>query len=184
VIKNAYNNFDVVPEPGELTEADRQILQSVENGFEKVGQLLEGARFRAALQEAMSLAAQANGYISEQEPWKVIKLDRQRAGTILYVGLRVVDNLKTLLCPFLPFSAQRLHEMLGYEGTIAGPLSLKQVEEDGATHQILTCEPETWVGHWAPSQLPVGQELKEPAPLFRKLEPKIVDEELARLEAK
>ncbi|MDP9317133.1 MAG: methionine--tRNA ligase [Chloroflexota bacterium] len=184
VIKNAYNNFDVVPEPGELTEADQQILRTVEGGFGTVGQLLEGARFRAALQEAMNLAAQANGYISEQEPWKVIKLDRQRAGTILYVGLRVVDNLKTLLCPFLPFSAQRLHEMLGYEGTIAGPLTLKQVEEAGASHQILTCEPETWVGRWQPSELPIGQEIKEPAPLFRKLDPKIVDEELARLEAK
>ncbi|HEX6287873.1 MAG TPA: methionine--tRNA ligase [Herpetosiphonaceae bacterium] len=182
VIKNAYNNFDVVPQPGELTEEDRAILRAVENGFTTVGQLIETARFRAALQEAMSLAAQANGYISEQEPWKVIKLDRERAATILYVGLRVVDNLKTLFCPFLPFSSQRLHEMLGYEGTIAGPIFFNEVTEDnGSTHQVLTCEPESWSGRWEPSQLPIGQELKEPAPLFRKLDPKVVDEELARL---
>ncbi len=182
VIKNAYNNFDLVPQPGELTEEDRAILRSVEQGFKSVGQLIETARFRAALQEAMSLAAQANGYISEQEPWKVIKIDRERAATILYVGLRVVDNLKILFCPFLPFSSQRLHEMLGYEGSIAGSIFFKEVAEgEGATHQVLTCEPETWVGRWEPSQLPVGQELKEPAPLFRKLDPKVVDEELARL---
>lgn len=184
VLKNAYNNFDVAPEPGDLTVDDQRILQTVEAGFGKIGQLIEAARFRAALQEAMSLAAQANGYISEQEPWKVIKLDRKRAATILYVGLRVVDNLKILFCPFLPFSSQRLHELLGYSGTIAGPIQLKEVsEEGGASHTVLTCEPETWVGRWEPSQLPIGQELKEPTPLFRKLDPKVVDEELARLGA-
>jgi methionyl-tRNA synthetase len=182
VIKNAYNNFDVVPQPDELTEEDQAILSSVEAGFKTIGQLIEAARFRAALQEALNLAAQANGYISEQEPWKVIKLDRERAATILYVGLRVVDNLKVLFCPFLPFSSQRLHAMLGYEGTIAGPILLKEVAEaDGATHHVLTCEPESWIGRWEPSRLPIGQELKEPAPLFRKLDLKVVDEELARL---
>lgn len=183
VVKNAYTNFDFVPQPGELTEADQQILATIEAGFGKIGQLLGAARFRAALQEAMALAKEANTYISDQEPWKVIKLDRLRAATILYVGLRVVDNLKILLCPFLPFSSQRLHEMLGYSGTIAGPLALETVtEEDGSTHQVLTCQPETWIGRWEPSQLPVGQELKEPQPLFRKLDPKVVEEELARLE--
>jgi methionyl-tRNA synthetase len=182
VLKNAYNNFDVVPQPGELTDADRQILAAAEEGFGKVGRLLEAARFRAALQEAMALAAQANGYISDQEPWKVIKLDRQRAGTILYVGLRIIDNLKILLCPFLPFSSQKLHELLGYSGSIAGPLELREVAEEGATHQVLTCNPETWIGRWEPSKLPVGQELKEPVPLFRKIDPKVVEEELARLD--
>lgn len=184
VLKNAYNNFDLVPEPGELTEEDHQILNAVEAGFGTVGTLLEQARFRAALQEVMSLAAQANAYISEQEPWKVIKLDRQRAATILYVGLRVVDNLKILFCPFLPFSSQRLHEMLGYTGTIAGPIFFKDVTEaDGTTHRVLTCAPESWIGRWEASTLPIGQELKEPEPLFKKLDPKVVDEELARLGA-
>jgi methionyl-tRNA synthetase len=184
VLKNAFNNFDVVPEPGELTDADQQIIAAVEAGFPKVGGLIAAARFRAALQETLNLAAQANGYISEQEPWKVLKLDRARAATILYVGLRVIDNLKLLFCPFLPASSQRLHELLGYDGTIAGPLELRQVIEDnGWTHQILTCDPQSWSGRWQPSQLPVGQELREPEPLFKKLDPKVVEEELARLES-
>jgi methionyl-tRNA synthetase len=184
VLKNAYNNFDVVPEPGELIDADRAIIAKVEAGFESVGKLIGDARFRAALSEVLTLAAEANAYISEQEPWKVIKLDRARAATILYVGLRVIDNLKILFCPFLPFSSQKLHELLGYDGTIAGPIEIKQVSEpNGTTHGVLTCEPETWIGRWEPSQLPVGQELRDPTPLFRKLDPKVVDEELARLGA-
>lgn len=180
-IKNAYNNFDVVPQPGELTEEDQAILSKIENGFKTVGQLIEAARFQLALQEVLDLAAQANGYISEQEPWKVIKLDRERAATILYVGLRVIDNLKILFCPFLPFSSQRLHQMLGYEDTIAGPLFLKNVEEEGEAHRVLMCEPESWGGRWEPSQLPIGQELKEPVPLFRKLDLNVIDEELSHL---
>jgi methionyl-tRNA synthetase len=48
---------------------------------------------------------------------------------------------------------------------------------------VLTCDSSTWIGEWKPSDLPIGQEIKEPMPLFRKLDPKVVDEELARLEA-
>ena len=72
--------------------------------------------------EVMKLAGQVNQYLSEQEPWKVIKTDRERAATILYVALRCVDSLKTLMTPFLPFTSQKLHELLGYDGYIAGPL--------------------------------------------------------------
>lgn len=180
-IKNAYNTFDVVPQPGELTEEDQAILSKIENGFKTVGQLIEAARFQLALQEVLDLAAQANAYISEQEPWKVIKLDRERAATILYVGLRVIDNLKILFCPFLPFSSQRLHQMLGYEDTIAGPIFFRDVEEDGESHRVLMCEPESGGGRWQPSQLPIGQELREPVPLFRKLDLNVIDEELSHL---
>ncbi len=90
---------------------------------------------------------------------------------MLYVALCAVDSLKTLLTPFLPFSSQALHELLGYEGWIAGPLERRIVEEeDGSTHEILTGDYAGWVGAWAPSELPPGQTLREPRPLFRKLD--------------
>ena len=90
---------------------------------------------------------------------------------MLYVALRAVDSLKTLFTPFLPFSSQALHELLGYEGWIAGPLEIRTVEEeDGSTHEILTGDYASWVGSWAPSELPPGQTLREPRPLFRKLD--------------
>jgi methionyl-tRNA synthetase len=102
----------------------------------------------------------------------------------LNVALRVVDTLKVIFMPFLPFSSQRLHELLGYEGWLAGPLEFRDVEEEGdEKHTILTGEYGDWVGRWQPSALSAGQKLREPAPLFRKLDPGIVEEELQRLTA-
>jgi methionyl-tRNA synthetase len=58
------------------------------------------------------------------------------------------------------------------------------VEDEGREHAVLTGEYETWTGRWEPSALPAGQTLREPRPLFTKLDAeKVVEEELARMEA-
>ena len=88
------------------------------------------------------------------------------------------------MTPFLPFTSQKLHELLGYAGYIAGPLLFREEsEEDGSTHRVLTGEYSSWIGRWEPSALPVGQKLQPPAPLFKKLDDSVVEEELARLGA-
>ncbi len=184
-LTNVYKNFGSVPQPGPLTPADEQLLAEVTGGLDTVGDLLATARFKAALSEAMRLAGQVNIYLSEQEPWKVIKQDRERAATIWYVALRCVDTLKIIFTPFLPFSSQRLHEYLGYDGYIAGPLRFQEVTEaDGRTHRVLTGDYAQWVGRWAPSALPVGQALRAPQPLFKKLDERVVEEELARMQSR
>jgi methionyl-tRNA synthetase len=182
-LTNAYRNFGAVPEPGELTESDRETLAAVEAGFESVGEQIEQSRFRAALAEAMRLSSIGNQYVDREAPWAVIKTDRERAATILYVGLRIVDTLKVIFTPFLPFSSQKLHELLGYDGWLAGPLEFRDVQEEGgATHTVLTGDYSAWIGEWAPAELRPGQKLREPEPLFKKLDPGIVDDELRRLD--
>lgn len=184
-LTNVFKNFGSVPQPAALLERDTALIAEVEAGFTSVGELLETARFKAALTEAMRLSAQVNAYLSEQEPWKVIKADRERAATIWYVALRCVDSLKVMFTPFLPFSSQRLHDYLGHSGHIAGPLRFDSIDEaDGASHRVLTGDYTSWVGTWAPPELPIGQALREPKPLFKKLDEKVIEEELARLEGK
>jgi methionyl-tRNA synthetase len=123
----------------------------------------------------MRLSASANAYVAEQAPWALVKSDRQRAATVLYTALRAVDDLKTLFAPFLPFSSQRVHELLGGEGWLAGPLEIRTVEEeDGSIHDVLTGDYETWVGAWHPGELPPGRPLPEPKTLFRKLDAEAV----------
>jgi methionyl-tRNA synthetase len=179
---SAYRNFGVVPEPGELTDSDNAVIYFVEQAFQRVGDQIEQARFRQAINEALEASRAANQYIAEQEPWALVKTDRERAATVLYVALRCVDNLKTIFAPFLPFSSQALHELLGYGGYLAGPLELRTVsEEDGSTHEVLTGDYASWIGSWTPAELPVGQQLREPRPLFRKLDPSVADEELRRM---
>jgi methionyl-tRNA synthetase len=174
-LTNAYRNFGAVPEPGELTEADRALLGAIEAGFDEVGSLIERGRFRSALGEAMRLSSEVNQYVSETAPWALVKSDRDRAGTVLYVALRAVDSLKVIFTPFLPHTSQTLHELLGYDGWLAGPLEFREVDENGGrSHQVLTGEYRSWVGRWEASTLPAGQPLREPVPLFRKLDPALV----------
>ena len=180
---NAHRNFGGVPEPGELDEDDRAVLAEVAAGFEAVGTLIEQARFRAAIAEAMRLSSRANEYVAAQAPWQLVKTDRGRAATVLYVALRLVDDLKTLLAPFLPFSSQKVHELLGHDGWLAGPLEIQEVGADDDRHEILTGDYASWTGSWAPGELPPGRRLPEPQPLFRKLDPGLVEEELARMGA-
>jgi methionyl-tRNA synthetase len=183
-LTNAHRNFGEVPAPADLTEEDRQVLAAIESGFDTVGALIAESKFKQALAEVMRLSSLGNQYVDHQAPWAAIKEDRERAGTILYVALRVVDSLKVLFTPVLPFSSQKLHELLGYEGWLAGPLEFREIEEDdGEKHTILAGDYSSWVGRWEPSDLPAGQKLREPEPLFRKLDPGIVDEELGRLNA-
>jgi len=180
---SAHRNFGSVPEPGALEDSDRRLLDSVAAAFDEIGGLIEQARFKAALAEAMRISSLANQYVAEQAPWALVKTDRDRAATVLNVALRAVDSLKTLLTPFLPFTSQVVHELLGHEGLIAGPIEfLTTVEEDGSSHEVLTGDYASWVGAWQPSELPAGQALREPRPLFRKLPPELAEEELARAE--
>jgi methionyl-tRNA synthetase len=183
-LTNAHRNFGAVPEPGPLQAEDKALLDSIPGRFDAVGAEIEAARFRSALSTAIDLARDANRYLNDAAPWALIESDRERAGTILYTALRTVDSLKTLLTPFLPYSSQTLHELLGYEGWIAGPLEFREVtEEGGESHTVLTGDYAGWVGSWEPSDLPPGRKLPEPRPLFRKLDPaKVVEDELARLE--
>jgi methionyl-tRNA synthetase len=183
-LSSTFKHFGEVPAPGDLEEADRNLIAAVEAGFETVGDLIERARFRAALAEAMRLASLVNVYVSEQAPWATIATDRERAGTVLYTALRSIDNLKVLLLPFLPFSSQTLHELLGYETVIAGPLRFEEVREgEDEPYTVLTGDYGAWEGRWEPSRLPAGQALREPRPLYVKLDPEqVVADELARMQ--
>ena len=94
----------------------------------------------------------------------------------------MVDNLKTILAPILPHTAQKLHEYLGYEGQLFGTQEVLEYQEEDRSHQALTYDHSGAVGTWTKSELPPGQALREPAPLFKKLDESVIEEEHARLE--
>ena len=133
----------------------------------------------------MRLAGLGNQYVAEQAPWAKLEDDRERAGTILYVALRVVDSLKTLLAPFLPFSAQRLHELLGYDDVIAGAARVPRPwtrTAPGTSCSRATTE--SWAGRWEASALPPGSRSVNRHRSSRSSTPsEVVAEELARMEA-
>ena len=156
---------------------------------------MPGRQVYGGLGEALALARDANGYtfaalsagLGCKAPWFQIKEDPQAAATTVYIILRVVDNLKTILAPILPHTAQRLHEYLGYEGQLFGTQHVVEYQEEARhgglrSHRALTYDHGGAIGTWAKSELPPGQALREPAPLFKKLDESVVEEESARLD--
>lgn len=108
-----FNNF--VPERGELTDYDKEVLAEIPRIIERVEKSLDTFHFRDALKEAMNLARLGNKYLADTEPWKVIKTDEGRVKTILNICLQISANLSTLMEPFMPFSSQKLREFMNID---------------------------------------------------------------------
>jgi methionyl-tRNA synthetase len=182
-VSMAAKNVGAVPTPGELTGADRALLESTRGAFGPVGELLSRNRQKAAATEAMRVVGEANKYLSDQAPWK-LKEDLARRDTVLHTALQAVSDCNALLTPFLPHSAQKVHELLGGTGVWSPEPRVEEVTDldDGSPYPIITGDYDEGQAVWASRPLPPGTPLSPPTPVFRKLDESIVEEELARLE--
>jgi methionyl-tRNA synthetase len=179
-------NLGSIPAPGVLTDADRALLASSQAAFGTVGDLLARSRQKAALTEVMAVVGTANKYLSDMEPWKLRGSDPDRMASVLHVALQVVSDAKTLLTPFLPSSSSKVHAQLGGQGVWAAMPELVEVDEETAagspSYSVLTGDYET-DARWESVPIEVGTPIAPPTPVFTKLDPSVVEEELARLEA-
>ena len=114
VVLTEKNYESKVPNQGILTDYDQETLAQLAAMPSKIGASLEAFRFREALSFFMDTCRIGNKYLAETEPWK-IKDDPDRKGTILNIGLQIAANLSILAEPFLPFTAQKLRDMLGFQ---------------------------------------------------------------------
>ena len=106
-------NFDnKVPARAALTEVDKKVLEELKAFPSRVAASLEGYRFREATAIMIDLARLGNKYLADTEPWKVIKTDASRVGTILNIALQIAANLTIVAQPFLPYSSEKLRKML------------------------------------------------------------------------
>ncbi|MBQ2043916.1 MAG: methionine--tRNA ligase subunit beta, partial [Bacteroidaceae bacterium] len=121
-------------------------------------QLLENFKFREAQKEAMNLARIGNKYIADCEPWKVIKTDPERVKTVIYISLQLTANLAIAFEPFLPFSSQRLREMICMEEF-------------------------SWESLGSTELLPTGKQLANPSLLFSKIEDDVIQAQTEKLAA-
>ena len=183
-----HKNLGAIPEPGVLTDDDRALLATTEAGFTGVGDLLGSHRQKQAVSEAMRIVGEANKYLSDQAPWKLKNEDPERMKTVLFVAAQAVSNCRTLLSPFLPHSAQAVHEAFGGTGTVSPMPQIREVEDldGGPGYPVLAGDyrlGET-LAAWRPEALVPGTPVPAPSPVFRKLDDSVVAEEIARLEEK
>jgi methionyl-tRNA synthetase len=177
----AAKNIGSIPAAGELTDVDRALLETTREAFGTVGDHLAHSRFKAAVNGAMRAVGEANKYFSEQAPWKLRGSDPKRMETVLHVTLQAVADAKTLLTPFLPRSSQAVHEMLGGTGEWAGMPRIETVDEaDAPSYPVITGDYDSTF-RWESRPVAAGTPLAVPAPLFTKLDPSVIDEELGRL---
>lgn len=132
----------------------------------------------------MRLASEVNKYLDVAAPWFAIKTDKQAAATSIYTALHAINSLKVLLAPFLPFTCEHLHAYLGYKKPLFGQQAVETCSDALGEHTVLRYLPGKASGRWEPSQLEAGQSLLQPAPLFKKLDEDIVEQERARLGTK
>ncbi len=147
-----------VPEAGKLYDLDREVLTKLSEFPHRIADSLEAFRFREALTLLMDVARMGNKYLADTEPWKLIKDDSDRVGTILNISLQIAANLNVLAGPFLPKTSKKLQSML----------QLEQLQwQDAGSVELLT----------------PGHQLSKAELLFEKIEDQVVDRQVQKLKA-
>ena len=155
VLTNKYCG-GVVPAQGELTDFDKDVLNELKKSPSKISNSIEKHRYKEALSQLMKLSALGNKYLTETEPWKVIKLDEKRVESILNIALQITAALGVLSAPFLPETSKNLLKMLNLESFEWGDLSINNIE--------------------------AGQKINEGVHLFKRMDEKIIKEQREKLE--
>ena len=145
-----------VPAAGKLTDYDKETLKEFSDVKAEVEKLLNVFKFRDAQKEAMNLARIGNKYLADTEPWKLAKTDMERVGTILNISLQLVANLAIAFEPFLPFSSERLRQMLNMDSF-------------------------DWAELGRNNLLPAGHQLNKPELLFEKIEDATIEAQVQKL---
>jgi methionyl-tRNA synthetase len=145
----------VIPDPGELDERSREMLDTCCNIVEQFKQKIESCEFRDGLKEILRLAQEGNKYLNEKSPWR----NPEEAPRTIYVLIQVIHALAAIMSPYLPFTSQKLLEYLNIDKNV-NELRWSDAEE---------------------TLLP-GHRIKEPKPLFRKIDERDITEKIKKLE--
>jgi methionine--tRNA ligase len=189
-VSMAHKNFGEVPTPGELSDADQAILDLASRTFDEAGDALSHSRFKQGITKIMHVVGEANAYIAEQEPWKLAKDEsqRERLATVLWTALQVVSDCNTMLTPFLPHTAQAVHETLGRDGVWAALPEVVEVTDDQPVEPVGAGLPEKGRSYpvimgnyrdqqavWKRIDVVPGTALSKPRPLIAKLDPELAE---------
>nr|WP_298792162.1 methionine--tRNA ligase [uncultured Allomuricauda sp.] len=153
----------VVPTPSDFTDIDTQTLEALKGFPQILDDSLERYRFREASQELMNLARLGNKYLADEEPWKLIKTDEERVKTVMFVALQIATGLAVLSEPFLPFTSEKLKNIL----------NIKSGGVETTWNELSSKE----------TLLPSAHQINKSELLFRKVEDKEIEAQLAKLEA-
>lgn len=139
-------NYGCIPQPGKLDDSDKEVLDKIKKTSDEIINSITQCSFKKGLRAAMNLAKTGNVYFDKKEPWNLIKKDKEKCGTTLYICLKIVNALAVFTAPYLPFSSDKIWRILGHED------SIHNSKWDQAFEELKT-----------------GVALEKPKPLFKKL---------------
>jgi len=111
ILTQKYYDGIVPPIVSSDAETDK-VLSEIAKYPEIISSSLERYRFREALSELMNLARLGNKFMTDSEPWKLIKTDPEKVKTVLNISLQIVANLSVLCEPFLPYTSGKLQRLI------------------------------------------------------------------------
>ena len=162
VLRFTYRNFDgqVPVDAAPPEDAERALLESARQAMADVDSSLYHTRFRAGIGRAFALAQETNRYLDTRAPWQAIKTDRADAARSLGTAIQVLNCLKVMLAPYLPFTSQKVHEFLGFDGDVSS---------------------EPWDFDALAGSIRAGTPLRNPSALYTKLDAAVADQEAEQL---
>jgi len=156
VLTNKYYD-GIVPETNELLDVDKNLIDKINNLKTDIETSIENYRFREALVSVVNLSREGNKYLAETEPWRAVKTEPERVKTIMNISLQIVTNLSTLMEPFMPFSSEKLRDMLNIEAIKWDSLNAENI-------------------------IKAGHKINKPSLLFSKIEDSEIEKQIAKLE--
>jgi len=145
-----------IPRRGQMFEYDKEVVDKIQQLPEEISNSLDNFKFREALSNYMELARIGNKYLADTEPWKVIKENKERVGTILNISLQIVVKLAAFGEPFVPFTSKKIYDILGIK-------SLSWIE---AKKEVILQE---------------NHHINKPVLLFEKIDDSVVENQISKL---
>jgi methionyl-tRNA synthetase len=130
-----------VPQPQKLTTEDEAILQAVREKVEEAAKEFEEAKLQSAANTLISISRIGNQYLNEKEPWNLMKTDREKAATILYVSAQIVKAIAVVSEPFMPATAEQLWQTLNLDESVNTSRWEEALKPLEAGHKIAKAKP-------------------------------------------
>ena len=144
-----------VPEYKNPSEADLEFEQAIKELPDKVGELIADMKFREGLVEIILTAKKGNKYFNDQEPWKAVKEDMEKASNCLYLSNQLCKAMAVLLKPYIPNKADAICEIIN--------IPTENTWDDAKVF------------------LETGHEINKAKPLFKKIEDKVIEAQKEKL---
>src|ERR1051326_891169 len=151
-----------VPRPVDekrFTVHDLNIVSQLKAAKREASLHFERYELRNGALDVMNLSRSANVYFDVSAPWKSVRENPEQCGTTLYLCLSTIRALAVLLEPVIPFTSEKIWNMLKLEGspTDAGWESADRLD------------------------LKPGHVLGQPGILFAKIEDEVIQKHIEQL---